>query len=195
MKKINLFLFALGVTLCVNCSFASCTPQDNPFKGKKTTHKLVCNDWMMPDSIAMSNLGVTVADILLNSTKVKVYALSPKQKITPDDIEVQPHYVIDTLLATLTSAQATALRYSLIGCGANYFNDTTNIPRVPFLPSIAYEFSSKRGTAYLFVSLTNYTWGIVYEGKTLFVYNYADGLFVNRFCEYFLSKKHTPNNK
>lgn len=187
--KIKSLIFVMYALVYSNCCLAACAPKEKKTETKQNVEKPVCEEWLHPDSVAYSNLGRRLADVLFNAKKVRVFALCPKEKVTADDVEIEPHFVRDTLLATLTKEQAVALKYSLISYGANYFKDTTNIPLVPYCPIIEFEFTKKKEAAHVFVSMSDFKWGVKYDSKTQFKYNYADGTFVHRFCKYFLSKK------
>lgn len=187
MRKIKSLLILFIALVYANCCFAACSVKKG--NTKASVEKPICAEWIHPDSIAFSNLGKRLTDMLMNAKQVRVFALRPKEKVTADDVEIEPHFVRDTLLTTLTKEQAVVLKYSLISCGANYFKDTTNIPLAPYCPIIEFEFSKKKEVAHVFVSLSDFKWGINYDGKTQFKYNYGDGTFVHRFCNYFLSKK------
>jgi len=187
--KLKSIMIVMAALVYANCCLAACAPKGKKTETRQSVEKPVCSEWIHPDSIAYSNLGKRLTDVLINASKVRVYSLRPKEKVTADDVEIEPHFVRDTQLATLTKEQAVVLKYSLISCGANYHNDTTSIPLAPYYPIIEFEFTKKKEVAHVFVSLSDFKWGINYDGKTQFKYNYGDGTFVHRFCDYFLSKK------
>lgn len=180
------FIIAMALVYA-NCCLAACSAKGDG--ARQSAEKPICAEWIHPDSVAFSNLGKRLADVLINANKVRVYALRPKEKVTADDVEIEPHFVRDTLLATLTKEQAVVLKYSLISCGANYHNDSLNIPLAPYYPIIEFEFTKKKDVAHVFVSMSDFKWGVNYDGKRQFKYNYGDGTFVHRFCNYFLSMK------
>lgn len=180
----------MAAMVCANSSFATITPKEK--KQKNAVEKPLYPEWLKPDSVAYSNLGRHLSNILINATKVRAYSLLPKEKITLDDVEIESHFVRDTLLYELNKDQMIVLKYSLISCGANYHTDSAFIPLLPYCPVIEFEFINKKEVAHVFISLSDFKWGLRYDGKTQFKFNYGDGIFVHRFCDYFLSmnKKH-----
>lgn len=188
MKRIILWT-ALAVLSAAQC-FAACASGDN----KKKDTRPVCDEWLMPEAGAYRTLGRRLTDVLMNAKSVKVYALAYKDTITPDDVEVEPHVVRSRLLSTLTAEQAAVLRYTLIANEANYHNDTSLIVMSPYLPVIEFEFTKKKETAHLFVSPGNYSWKVIFDDKQVLNYNYANGVFLKRFCAYFLNKGKDKDN-
>lgn len=185
MKTTRLVLVIMAIATWVNC-FGACT--GTPKEGKKVDEKPVCAEWLQPDSIAYSKLGRRLSDVLMNAKSVKVYSLVPKENINSDDVEIEPHFVRDSLLGTLTKEQAVILKYALFSCGANYFNDSTFIPMTPYCPVIEFEFTKKKEKAHVFISLSDFKWGVKFDGKSQFKYNYSDGVYLHRLCNYFLQK-------
>lgn len=187
MNNIKSTVIIVMALVYANCCLAACSAKGDG--ARQSAEKPICAEWIHPDSVAFSNLGKRLADVLINANKVRVYALRPKEKVTADDVEIEPHFVRDTLLAALTKEQAVVLKYSLISCGANYFNDTTLVPMSPYCPEIEFEFTKKKEVAHVFVSLVDGQWGIRYDGKRQFKFNYRDGILLHRFCRFFLEKK------
>lgn len=189
MKHSRLVFFLIIQMLWVNC-FASCisASKKNVSVSKEKTEQPVCNDWIHPDKVAYQALGRRLTDVLINAKTIKVYSLTPKEQINPDDIELDAHFVRDSLLGTLTKEQATVLAYNLISNGANYHKDTTLIVMSPYCPVIEFEFKKKKEVAHILVSFSNYTWTVKFDDKIQFNYNYASGTFIKRFCDYFLNE-------
>lgn len=186
MKKERIFLGLTILMLWSNC-LAACTPQKG--NTKANTEKAVCNDWIHPDPTAYQILGRRLTDVLINAKSVNVYSLIPKETVNSDDYEVEPHFVREAMLGSLTKEQATVLRYMLVSNGANYHNDSTLIVMSPYYPVIEFEFVKKKETAHVIISLSNYTWTVKFDDKIQFKYNYASGTFIKRFCDYFLNDK------
>ena len=197
MKTTRFVLIVMAVLAWVNC-LGACTCSGTSGKDNKVVEKPVCAEWLHPDSIAYSKLGRRLSDVLMNAKSVKVYSLVPKENINSDDVEIEPHFVRDSLLGVLTKEQAVILKYALFSCGANYFNDSTLVPMTPYCPVIEFEFTKKKDTAHVFISLSDFKWGIKFDGKSQFKYNYADGVYLHRLCNYFLQKQKSEapkNNK
>lgn len=184
MKKKRFVLVFMASFLCL-CGMAAC----DFFSERKAKEIPVCNDWIHPDSIAYRILGKRLTDVLINAKTVNVYSLNYKDTVNSDDVEIEPHFVRESLLGTLTRDQATVLKYTLIANGANYHRDSTFIVMSPYCPVIEFEFARKKEIAHVIVSLSNYTWTVKYDGKLQFNYNYASGTFVKRFCDYFFKKE------
>lgn len=182
--------FLLTIVLLVfgtNC-FASCNSGNNE-KMVNTPRPLVVSEWLYPDSIALSHLGNRLADVLLNANKVRVFKLTPKENVTSDDYEIDPHFVRESQIGQLNKDQMRILQFSLISCGANYLNDTTSLkPMAAYCPIIEFEFTRKKDIAHVFVSLNDFQWGVNYNGKRQFKFNYANGIVLHRLCNWFLDK-------
>jgi len=187
--KLKSIMIVMAALVYANCCLAACAPKGKKTETRQSVEKPVCSEWIHPDSIAYSNLGKRLTDVLINANKVRVYSLRPKEKVTADDVEIEPHFVRDTQLATLTKEQAVVLKYSLISCGANYSKDTLLVPMSPYCPEIEFEFTKKKEVAHVFISLVDGKWGVRYDGKTQFKYNYRDGVLLHRFCRFFLKNK------
>lgn len=183
----RLLLLFIAHVLCMN-SFSACSTSTSIEKDIMEDQPPVCNSFIHPDSVAYQNLGRRLTDVLINAKSVKVYALIPKEQLNPDDYEVDAHFIRDSQLGTLTNEQATVLKYNLISNGANYHKDTTLIVMSPYYPVLEFEFAKKREVVHLIVSLSDFSWVVKYDDKRLFKYNYANGTFIRRFCEYFLNE-------
>ena len=187
------FLFLLiAQMLWVNC-FAACGSDTKSNATKTKAEQPVCNEWIHPDDVAYRALGRHLTDVLINAKTIKVYSLTPKEQLNPDDYAVEAHFVRDSFLGTLSKEQAIVLAYNLISNGANYQKDTSLIVMSPYYPIIEFEFTKKKEVAHIIVSLSNYTWAVKYDDKIQFKYNYASGTFIKGFCDYFLNQ--TQNKK
>ena len=188
-NKLNVLFLTAMTILCVNYATACGIAKDTDTKNKSTKEAPVCNKWIHPDKTAYRILGRKLTDILINAKQVRVFPLTPKETITPDDYEVEPHFVRDSLLGTLTREQAVVLKYNLVSNGANYHNDSTYITMSPYYPIIEFECTKKKEVAHIIISPSTFTWAVKYDDRILFKYNYANGTFVKRFCNYFLQEK------
>lgn len=187
MRYSRFLILLIAQMLWVNC-FAACSSGSKSKVTKSKTELPVCNEWIHPDDIAYQTLGRRLTDLLINAKSIKVYSLTPKEQLNPDDYEVDAHFVRDSLLGTLTKEQAIVLKYNLVSNGANYHKDSSLIVMSPYYPAIEFEFTKKKEVAHIIISLSDYTWGVKYDDKIQFKYNYANGTFVKRFCDYFLNK-------
>lgn len=185
-KQLIQLLIVVSALLCAGAA-AACTI--GPKNKKAKEEQPVCDDWIHPDETAYKILGRRLTDILINARQVKVYALAAKDTVNPDDYEVEPHFVRDTLLGKLTAEQAVVLRYNLVSNGANYHRDSTYAIMAPYCPAIEFEFTQKKEVAHIIISPSTFTWAVKYDDKILFKYNYANGTFIRRFCEYFMKKE------
>ena len=150
-----------------------------------------------PDSAVCKSLGKSLTEILFSPNKVKVYSLRGVENVDKNDIEIEDHFVRDTLIATLDVKHISLLQYLLLANEENYKNDSLPI-RAPYLPQIEFEFTKKKGQiAHVVLSVNDRTWTIIYDGKTQFNWNYANKALVGRFCNYFieLEKKMKKGNK
>ena len=189
MKGLRLIISIVLLQLWGGC-FAACSPAEKKVIVQRP-EPLAVAEWMAPDSIALGHLGNRLSNLLLNASKVLVYRLTPREQVNSDDVEIVPHFVRDTLLGTLNKEQMAILKYSLISCGANYFNDSTLIPLAPYYPIIEFEFERKKQVAHVFVSLSDFKWGVNFDGKQQFLFNYADCITLHRICNYFLNRPKT----
>ncbi len=187
MKPIRFIATTAMAMVVAICTMAACAKGEI----KKQPLSKPVPDWIQPDTIATAKLGNTLIDILFNSGRVRVYSVVPKETVNSDDIEVDDNFVCDSLLATLNHDQIVALRYTLLTSGSNYELQQQLVPLTPYCPEIAFEFKHKKTVAWVFVSLSDRKWGIRMGDKTLFRFNYLDGIMLTRFCNYFLSKKNT----
>lgn len=183
MKSIR-FIASVAMVVAI-CAMAACAKGET----RKQSLSKPVPDWMKPDSTASARLGNTLIDVLFNSNRVRVFSVVPKEIVNSDDTEVDNNFVCDSLLATLNHDQIIALRYTLLISGSNYELQKHLVPLIPYCPEIAFEFKRKNTIAWVFVSLSDRKWGIRLGDKTIFKFNYSDGIMLTRFCKYFLSMK------
>lgn len=174
-----LVLFSVGTGICL----ASCrTDEGNTQLKSKTKGKVVA---IVPDSAAYANLGKTMTDILFSPKKVRCYRVAVKRNVDKEkDIELQPHFVRDTLIAELDTKLTGILQYELLANGQNYKYDSLRV-RSPYAPEIVFAFEKKKAVVYVLISPLNYTWSVVYDDKLQFNWNYEDKKAVQRLCKMF----------
>lgn len=176
MKKIVLLLMvALIVTGMTSCNAK--TPKGGQLDSMFT-----------PDSTVYKSLGKSLSEILFSPTKVRVYSLKGVENVGQNDVEIEDHFVRDTLITTLDARQLAVLQYLLLAHDENYKKDSMQI-RAPYLPQLEFEFTKKKGqTAHVVVSVNDRTWTVIYDDKVQFNWNYANKDLVARFCNYFIEK-------
>ncbi len=175
MKK-SLILFMLLMPLSL---FASCSSW-----GRSRN----CDLEIAPDSVIYSSLGKSLSETLFNPDKVLCYTLKGKGEVSKEDIQIEPHYVRDSLIAELPSQFYGILQFNLIADTANYKRDTI-IVRSPYVPLLEFAFVRKKQVAHVVISLSDFTWSVVYDDKKQFNWNYEDKKMMYRFCSLFLNKK------
>lgn len=174
MKKILLtIMMTLAVVGMTSCN-AKTIKEDQP------------DSMFVPDSLVYKKLGKSLSEILFSPKKVKVYSLKGVEKVGKNDVEIEDHFVRDTLIATLDSREIALLQFMLLSGEENYKNDSLPI-RAPYLPQLEFEFSKKKGqVAHVVVSVSDRTWTMVYDDKVQFNWNYAHKEIFTRFCDYFI---------
>lgn len=165
-------------------SFASCSANNAPKQqAKKTTVRDID---IAPDSAAYACLGKTLADVLFSPKKVKCYHVVAKDNVDKDkDIEIHSHFVRDTLIAELDTKLVGILQHELLSYGENYKKDSIRV-RSPYAPQIVFVFEKKKSVAYVLVSLSDFSWSVVFDDKLQFNWNYEDKKAIRRFCEMFI---------
>lgn len=142
---------------------------------------------MSPDTLIYNQLGQKLTDILFMPDSVKCYYLAHKDSIGEKDSFAVKGYVRDTLLAILNEKQTSILQYILLSNKGNYSQDSIKI-EAPYMPIIEYKFLKKENPpASVVLSTSDRTWGVFYEDKQQFKYNYTDSHVIERFCDYFLN--------
>ena len=150
---------------------------------KKTKNKT-----MAPDSTVYAMLGRTMSDVLFHPSSVFCYTLRGKEKVEPTDIEVEPHWVRDSLIGVLPTELVGVLQFSLIANSESYQLDSIRI-KAPYYPTIAFEFKKKKNNVYVIISPLDCTWTVMYDDKRQLHFNYQDRELINRFCNYLLSNE------
>lgn len=176
MRHFLYFICVSGVSLCLVLACCAFTPRSR----KLTTAKAV------NQSAIRAELGNTLADLLLNPSTVTCYSVKGKEKITPDDYELEPHFVRDSLCGVLSSDALAVLTFILTSSEENYVTDT-NLIKAPYIPEVEFCFARKKQKAHVLVSMTNFSWTVVYDGKKQFNYVFHDRKNVVRFCEMVLN--------
>ena len=143
---------------------------------------------VLPDSLISMQLGNTLADILLNPSTVTMYTVKGKEETSKDDYVLEPHYVRDSLMGVLSSDAVAVLKFTLITDEANYHNDTILV-RSPYMPQYGFEFTKKKQSAHVLVSISDFSWTVIYDGKKQFNYNYKDNGSIERFFDSILKKE------
>lgn len=139
-----------------------------------------------PNPAVCKSLGKSLTEILFSPNKVKVYSLRGVENVEKNDIEIDDHFVRDTLITTLDAKQIALLQYLLLANEENYKNDSVQI-RSPYIPSLEFEFVKKKAqTAHVLISLQDRTWTIVYDGKVQCNWNYTNKELIKRFSNYFV---------
>lgn len=139
------------------------------------------------DSIVYANLGRTVADVLSAPQKVNCYLLKGKSVVSKDDVEVEPHYIRDSLLANLSNKEIGILQFILVFDKDSYKDDSV-IVRSPYIPKYEFEFVKKNVVVHVIVSLQDFTWTVIYDGKEFAHFNYANKEIVEKFCNLYYNQ-------
>lgn len=147
-----------------------------------------------PDAAVYAVLGKTMSDVLFNPQRVTVWTLRPKSAPDSLDFQVEPHWVRDSLVGTLSAQMTGVLQFALIANPASYGHDSIRV-RSPYFPAIEFEFTQKKQTLHVIVSLANYTWTVIFDDKRQFNFNYADKELIHRFCQQFLPKTSKKEDK
>lgn len=175
MKVRFLFLMSL---LCSVTSFASC----NGLKGKGEKYTI------QPDSSVYYSFGKTMSDILFSPSKVTCYTIKGKSTIDKEDYELEPHYVRDSLIAKLNASQIMLLQFNLLSDQENYKKDSIQV-RSPYVPCVEFCFEMKKQQpVHVIISLSNFSWTLVYDDKRQGNWNYADKRLMERFCKMILGE-------
>lgn len=173
MKVRIMFLLSL---LCSITSFAYC----NGANWKAVKYSI------QPDSCVHSNLGKTMSEILFNPSKVTCYTIKGKSTVEKEDYELEPHYVRDSLIAKLSVSQINMLQLNLLSDEENYKEDSIKV-RSPYVPCIEFCFEKKKkNPVHVIVSLSDFSWTIVYDDKKQGNWNYADKRLMERYCKMIL---------
>ncbi len=147
-----------------------------------------------PGAAVYAVLGKTMTDVLFNPQRVNVWTLKPKSAPDSLDFQVEPHWVRDSLVGYLSPQMTGVLQFALIGNPASYRHDSIRV-RSPYFPAIEFEFTQKKHTVHVIVSLANCTWTVIYDDKRQFNFNYADKELILRFCQQYLNKNNEKGTK
>lgn len=140
------------------------------------------------DSVVYASLGKSLFEILSSPQKVSCYLLKAKEEIKEEDVVIEKPFVRDTLLVEKMSKDDVAiLQYLLPMDKENYQNDTIKV-RSPYIPYLEFLFTKKKSEAHVLVSLSDFTWTVIYDEKRQLHWNYADKRQICRFCKQFLNK-------
>ena len=171
------FLFLLSF-LCSVTSFASC----NGLKEKSEKYNV------QPDSAVYYSLGKTMSDILFSPSKVTCYTVKGKSTVAKEDYELEPHYVRDSLIAKLNPSQIMLLQFNLLSDKENYKQDSVKV-RSLYVPCVEFCFEKKKQQpVHVLVSLSNFSWTLIYDDKRQGNCNYADKRLMERFCKMILGE-------
>lgn len=181
-------ILLIGVALCFGLTACAWGPK------KVKADKPICAEWLMPDATVMEKLGNRLATILFAPQTVKCYSLVGKEKVEEGEIEIEPNFVQDSLLATFGPKEMAVLQYALLKPSKSYENDSIKVMS-PYVPAITFEFKRKNDKANVVISLSDMTWTVVYDGKTQFNYNYANKELIHEFCKYFINNNKTKQTK
>lgn len=99
---------------------------------------------------------------------------------------MEPHYVRDSLIAKLSVSQINMLQFNLLSDEENYKEDSIKV-RSPYVPCIEFCFEKKKkNPVHVIVSLSDFSWTIVYDDKKQGNWNYADKRLMERYCKMIL---------
>lgn len=173
MKSKLLILLSL---IFSTSSFASC----NGLKEKTTKYQI------KPDSTVYTTLGKTMSDILFAPTKVTCYLLKGKSTVAKEDFELAPHYVRDSMIVKLNVNQISILQFNLLASEDNYKEDSIKV-RSPYVPCVEFCFEKKKQQPlHVIVSLSDFSWTILYDDKKQGNWNYANKRLMERYCKMIL---------
>lgn len=181
--------FLLTISIMMSLSLSACASNGS----KKVSGKPICAAWLAPDSAAYSKLGRRLASVLFSPQTVKCYHLSGKAEVAKSDVEIEKNFVRDTLLATLQAGEINVLQYALLKPAKSYARDSV-IVMSPYMPVLEFEFAKKKEKAHVVISLSDFSWTIIYDDKRQFNYTYANEAIIAQFCNYYLSH-YKPLNK
>lgn len=164
--------------LCSITSIASC----NGANGKNVKFAI------QPDSCVSSTLGKTMSEVLFSPSKVTCYTIQGKSKVDKEDVVLEPHYVRDSLIVKLDDSQVSMLQFNLLSDVENYKEDSIKV-RSPYVPCVEFCFEKKmKEPVHVIVSLSDFSWTILYDGKKQGNWNYADKRLMERYCKMILGE-------
>lgn len=160
----------------------ACSGFSSPKQKKLTVAK------SLPDTLISAQLGKTLSEILLNPTSVTMYSVKGKEETKEGDFVLEPHYVRDSLYGVLSTEAVAILEFTLIANAENYKSDSVLV-RSPYLPQFEFEFAKKKQIAHVLVSMSDFSWTVIYDGKKQFNFNYADKETIERFFDLMLKRE------
>ena len=182
MKK-NLFILLAVVCVpafAITCNAGAKKTTRPAMPAKKTVvQKNVGQEVMHPVKAVVSQLGNMATEAIFNPTKVTLYQLAGRDTVKKDEVEVEPHFVRERVVGTLSKDYIKLVQYLLVNDTANYAVDTVKV-RSPYMPQIEMEFANKKGSVSVLVSTSDFTWTLISDGKKQFNYNYAEKSAINR---------------
>lgn len=157
-------------------TFASC----NGFNEKVSAYNI------KPDSTVYTTLGKTMSDIIFSPNKVTCYTIKGKSSVAKEDFELEPHYVRDSLVCKLKADQISILQFSLLASEENYKEDSIKV-RSPYIPCVEFCFEKKKmQPLHVIVSLSDFSWTVVYDDKKQFNWNYSEKMLMERYVKMIL---------
>lgn len=170
-------MLALAVVLL--SAITSCSGKDNKVS------KNLYPEWILPDSAAYDILGKTLTNILFAPKYVKCYAIEWQDSVNGSQIE--PHFMSGQLIKKLSKEEVAVIQYSLLSNSNNYVSDSI-VVMSPYVPCLNFEFTGKKKEkANIVVSLSDFTWTIIFDDKKQFNFNYHSQDF-ERLCKYYLTQ-------
>ena len=174
MKKIH-FILVLFSVLAISC-FAAKDQKKTKKEPKPVTYVI------KPDSNTYAILGKTMTDILFSPSKVTCYAVKGKAQVDKSDLELEPHYVRDSLIAKLSPSQISMFQFLVLSDKSNYSQDSVKV-RSPYVPQLELCFEKKKQQVHVLISQSDFSWTICYDDKKQGNWNYAEKRLVGRFCK------------
>jgi hypothetical protein len=101
-------------------------------------------------------------------------------------VQVEPHWVRDSMLGSLSPQLYGVIQYALISDIENYKDDSIRV-KSPYVPVIEFEFRQKKNIVHIIISMSDFTWTIMYDDKRQIHYNYQNKVLINRLCENLLT--------
>ena len=135
MKKIH-FILVLFSVLAISC-FAAKDQKKTKKEPKPVTYVI------QPDSNTYAILGKTMTDILFSPSKVTCYAVKGKAQVDKSDLELESHYVRDSLIAKLSPSQIAMFQFLVLSDKSNYSQDSVKV-RSPYVPQLELCFEKKK---------------------------------------------------